>query len=55
MRSPVILSGADGSRSQPSAKSKDPFQSRNAVGYAEGFCYPHTQTKTGKRQLATDH
>jgi len=48
---PVILSEADGSRSEPSAKSKDPLPARTATSPARSFSYAHS--RSGNLQLGT--
>jgi hypothetical protein len=50
----VILSEADGSRSEPSAKSKDPIPARATTSPTRNFNYA-LAARTGNWRLGTGH
>ncbi len=52
MHTSVVLSGADGSRSEPSAKSKDPSPARITTNSSRSFYYA-LSLETGNWQLGT--
>ena len=52
MQTPVILSGAGGSRSGPAAQSKDPLPASSATSSARSF-YDALGVRTGNWQLGT--
>jgi len=55
MQAPVILSEADGSRSEPSAKSKDPLPAFATTGFARNFYHCPAFPNTDHWPLPTAH